>query len=117
MGVKYIALSIIIVAIIILGLIKYNEESFEDERYCPTGVQISSNNIGAVRSFGTDPLNTNNCRFYCSMYSILGTASLPSSRAVCSLSDNKCISIYNKSIKLVQKCKPGQSCNYNIPDL
>jgi syndecan 4 len=34
-----------------------------------------------------------------------------------SLSDDKCISNYNKSIKLVQICKPDQTCNYNIPDL
>jgi hypothetical protein len=33
------------------------------------------------------------------------------------LSGDRCISKFNQSVKLVQKCMPDQPCNYNIPDL
>jgi DNA-binding beta-propeller fold protein YncE len=33
------------------------------------------------------------------------------------LSGDKCISKFNQSVKLIQKCMPNQPCNYNIPDL
>jgi hypothetical protein len=103
MGVKYIALSILIVAIIILGLIKYNTEGFEI--YCRDyNDLLNINSLGMfARSFGHDPDDFNNkCRYYCSGGGIGGMirASLPSSTAVCSSSGQPVI-----------PCGPGQYLN------